>query len=88
MRTFLISYDLTNPGRNKHALATSIMSLGTSWARPLEHTWYIRAETSETDVEARLEPLLDDEDGLIVQCVAGDVRHERRGRPALRSESR
>jgi hypothetical protein len=69
MRTFLISYDLTNPARNKHALATSIMSIGSSWARPLEHTWYVRAETDENDIEARLGPLLDDEDGLIVQCV-------------------
>ena len=70
MRTYLISYDLANPARNKHALATTIMSLGSSWARPLEHTWYIRAETAENDIEARLGPLLDDEDGLIVQSVA------------------
>ena len=94
MRTFLISYDLTNPARNKHALATSIMSLGTSWARPLEHTWYIRAETSETDIEARLETLLDDEDGLIVQCVAEagvltntQLRWFRQRRPAFDIET-
>lgn len=90
MRTFLISYDLANPARNKHALATAIMSLGTSWARPLEHTWYLRADVSDIDVEARLSPLLDDEDGLIVQAVAEEgvltntqLRWFRQRRPAF-----
>jgi len=90
MRTFLISYDLANPSRNKHALATAIMSLGTSWARPLEHTWYLRADVAEIDVEARLAPLLDDEDGLIVQAVVEDgaftntqLRWFRQRRPAF-----
>lgn len=90
MRTFLISYDLANPARNKHALATAIMSLGTSWARPLEHTWYMRAEVSETDIEARLGPLLDDEDGLIIQSVQEEgvltntqLRWFRQRRPAF-----
>lgn len=71
MRTFLISYDLAKPARAKHAIATAIMSLGTSWARPLEHTWYLRDEaTTEEDIELRLAPLLDDEDGLIIQTVS------------------
>ena len=90
MRTFLISYDLAKPARNKHALATSIMSLGSSWARPLEHTWYIRADVAETDIEAGLEQLLDDEDGLIVQSVSEDavmtntsLRWFRQRRPAF-----
>ena len=90
MRTFLISYDLTNPTRNKHALATSIMSIGTSWARPLEHTWYVRADAAETDIEARLGPLLDEEDGLIVQSVVDEgmltntqLRWFRQRRPAF-----
>ncbi len=70
MRTFLISYDLTQPARNKHAMATAIMALGASWARPLEHTWYLRADVCEADVRDRLTGLLDDEDGLIVQTVS------------------
>jgi hypothetical protein len=69
MRTFLISYDLAKPARNKHAIATAIMGLGTSWARPLENTWYVRADASEADVEAGLNSLLDVDDGLIVQAV-------------------
>lgn len=73
MRTFLISYDLARPARSKHAIATVIMSLGTSWARPLEQTWYMRGEVSEDDIEARLSCLLGDEDGLIVQAVSEDA---------------
>jgi hypothetical protein len=74
MRTFLISYDLAHPNRNKHVLATAIMSLGTSWARPLEQTWYVRADAAEADIESRLAGLLDADDGLIVQSVSDDAQ--------------
>jgi len=74
MRNFLVSYDLANPNRNKHVLATAIMSLGHAWARPLEQTWYIRAELKGTDVEARLAGLLDTDDGLIVQEIEDEGR--------------
>lgn len=93
MQTFLISYDLSAPARNKHAIATAIMSLGSSWARPLEQSWYVRAETSEFDIEDRLAPLLGEEDGLIVQSVAEagvltntQLRWFRQRRPAFELE--
>jgi hypothetical protein len=69
MRTFLIAYDLAAPNRNKHVLANAIMGLGQSWARPLENTWFVRADTNEADIEARITDLLDTDDGLIVQAV-------------------
>jgi hypothetical protein len=69
MRTFLIAYDLAAPNRNKHVLANAIMGLGVSWARPLEQTWFVRADTSETEIEASLAGFLDGDDGLIVQAV-------------------
>jgi hypothetical protein len=69
MRTFLIAYDLAKPNRNKHVLASTIMSLGSAWARPLEQTWYVKGELSEADVEQRLAELLDEDDGLLVQTV-------------------
>jgi len=69
MQTFLISYDLAKPTRNKHALATAIMGLGSSWARPLECTWYVRADVAESQIAARLAAFLDDDDGLLVQAV-------------------
>lgn len=73
MTTFLISYDLAKPQHNKHALASAIMMLGQSWARPLEQTWYIRADVAGRDIETILGSLLGDEDGLLVQAVEKDV---------------
>jgi hypothetical protein len=73
MRTLIISYDLANPHRNKHVLAQNIMGLGQAWARPLEHTWYVRTEASEDHVERQLAGLLDPDDGLIIQAVEEDA---------------
>lgn len=70
MRTYMIAYDLARPARHKHAMATIIMSLGSSWARPLEQTWYIRSDLEENEIEGRLAALLDDDDGLIIQSVS------------------
>lgn len=69
MRTFLVSYDLAKPARNKHVLAQEIMSLGDRWARPLEQTWYVSTDIKAEAVEARLAQLLDTDDGLLVQQV-------------------
>ena len=49
------------------------MMLGQSWARPLAQTWYIRADLEESDIESVLGGLLDNDDGLIVQCVERDA---------------
>lgn len=69
MRTFLISYDLANPVQNKHAIAQSIMSAGERWARPLESTWYLTSDENEATLADRLGPLLDTDDGLLIQSV-------------------
>ncbi len=57
MRTYLISYDLAKPHLTKHLVAQAIMSLGASWARPLETTWYVRSEESEDSLEILARPL-------------------------------
>lgn len=69
MRTYLVSYDLAKPHITKHVVAQAIMSLGSSWARPLENTWYIRSEESEETLEAWLSRYLEAEDGLLIQPV-------------------
>ncbi|MCB1526805.1 MAG: hypothetical protein KDJ45_03785 [Hyphomicrobiaceae bacterium] len=69
MRTFLISYDLANPVQNKHAIAQSIMSAGERWARPLESTWYLTSDKDEASLADRIGPLLDTDDGLLIQSV-------------------
>ena len=90
MRTFLISYDLAKPNRNKHVIAQEIMTLGDRWARPLEQTWYVSTAGDEAAIEARLANLLDTDDGLLVQAVEDkavltntSLRWFRQRRPAL-----
>lgn len=70
MRDFLISYDLSAPSRNKHEIATAIMAMGQSWARPLAQTWIIKTDLDVELIESRLARLLDDDDGLLVQPVS------------------
>lgn len=73
MRTYLISYDLAHPELVKHDVANAIMEFGESWARPLDQTWYVRTEETEETVEALLAPLIDTDDGLLIQRVKNDA---------------
>ena len=68
MRTYLISYDLANPAAKRRAIAEEIMSIGARWARPLEQTWYVTTSEKDDVIEARLEWLLGDDDGLVIQA--------------------
>lgn len=90
MRTFLISYDLANPYANRHVIAQAIMEAGQSWARPLESTWYVKSDATPADLEDKLNGLLGQDDGLLVQAVKGDalmanttLRWFRQRRPAF-----
>ncbi len=90
MRTYLISYDLARPLRNKHVIAQEIMTLGERWARPLEQTWYVSAYDKPEAIEARLAALLDTDDGLLIQQVEDEavltntsLRWFRQRRPGL-----
>jgi len=90
MRTYLISYDLAKPNRNQHVLAQLIMGLGEKWARPLANTWYVTSEREEVELEAELRPLLDEEDGLLIQATKREaalthtsLRWFRQRRPGL-----
>jgi len=73
MRTLIISYDLAQPQRNKHVLAQHIMSVGRSWARPLEQTWYVRTEAAADEVEEMLRVVLEADDGLLVQATRDEA---------------
>lgn len=69
MRTYMISYDLAKPTANQSVLAQTIMGLGDKWARPLTNTWYVASDRDEVDLEADLQALLSDDDGLVIQAV-------------------
>ena len=72
-RTLLIAYELGNPSHTKPQLTEAIMALGEAWARPLDTVWMLRTSMSPDAVEARLTPLLDEHDGLMVQEARGDA---------------
>jgi hypothetical protein len=73
MRTYLIAYDVAQAKAIKHAMATELMRIGVTWARPLETTWYVRTAEAACDVEARLSTLLDTDDGLLIQPVQDEA---------------
>ena len=73
MQMFLISYDLAAPAQNKNAMTSAIMMLGQSWARPLDQTWYIKADVEAGDIEQILGRLIGDDDGLLVQAVEDEA---------------
>lgn len=72
MRTFLVSYDLASSA-NRHRVAKAVMQLGQAWARPLDNVWYLRAEETSSEIEARLSRHLSNDDGLLVQEARGDA---------------
>lgn len=72
MRTFLVSYDLT-AAASAPAIVKEIMQLGQAWARPLDNVWYLRAEQTQTEIEACLSRHLRSDDGLLIQEARGDA---------------
>jgi hypothetical protein len=71
MRTYIITHD--QAGRTKQSLSAAIMQLGEAWARPLEATWFVQSKERAAALEARLEPHLDGEEGLLIQEVEGEA---------------
>jgi hypothetical protein len=71
MRTYIITHD--QAGRTKPSLSAAIMQLGEAWARPLEATWFVQSNERAAALEARLEPHLDGEEGLLIQEVEGEA---------------
>lgn len=74
MRTLLISYDLAKPDMNGPYIADAIMSLAHAWARPLANVWYLRTDLDQAQFELRLNRLLDDTDGLLIQETRGEAK--------------
>jgi hypothetical protein len=72
MRTFIVSYDLASPA-NKGPIADAIMSIGDAWARPLDSLWYVRAEATRAEIEARIARHLEADDGLLIQEARGSA---------------
>jgi hypothetical protein len=73
MRTFLVSYDLATPAANKPQIVEAIMQVGQAWARPLDNVWYLRADATQAEIEARISRHLGCDDGLLIQEARGEA---------------
>ena len=68
LATYLIIYDLRNPGRDYIALYEAIKSLSNDWQHPLTSTWFVSNVnvSSANDIFERLKPLIDNNDNLFI----------------------
>ncbi len=72
MASFVISYDLSAPGRDYADLYGRIKSYGT-WAHITESTWFIVANRTSIEVRDNLKEALDTNDNLMVAKLTGEA---------------
>ncbi len=65
MNTYLITYDLFNPGKKYDELGTAIRSLG-NYCKPLLSTWLVRSNLSCAQIRDSLSPHVDSNDKIFV----------------------
>ena len=66
MKTFLITYDLSGPGRNYSALIEAIKRISGTWARPVQSTWIVVGNITPIKIRETLKEYLDGNDKLLV----------------------
>lgn len=66
MKTYLISYDLLNPGQDYRSLHDAIKSIADGWWHCLESVWLINAGMSAAEILDRLIPYIDANDKIVV----------------------
>lgn len=65
--TYLISYDLNNPGKNYNDLYDTIKTASTGkWCKPLESVYIIESILSASSIYNKLSPCLDSNDRILV----------------------
>lgn len=71
MNSILVGYDLNKSGQNYTTIIEALKSSGV-WFRGLDSTWIIKTTESASQIMARLEPLIDSNDELLVIDITGD----------------
>ena len=66
MATYIISYDLSKPGRDYSGLYDAIKSLATTYWHHLESTWLIDTVHSAAQIRDALKQSVDSNDKLLV----------------------
>ncbi len=70
MKSYIIEYDLRQPGRNYDALYDAIKSFG-AWAHITESTWFIKSGSQCTIIRDKLMECLDKNDRIFVAELTG-----------------
>jgi len=65
MKTFLITYDLFQPGQNYSGLVAELKKFP-YWAHCLQSVWVVKATFSVVEIRSRLQVHLDANDKLLV----------------------
>ena len=65
MARYIVTYDLSQPGRNYDDLYKRIKSYG-NWARITESSWAIETDQKATEIRDYLKPALDNNDEILV----------------------
>ena len=71
MTTYLISYDLSTPGRNYDDLIEHIKAYGT-WSHPLQSVWLVSTTLSAEQVRDAAAKFLDSNDKILVVVASRD----------------
>jgi hypothetical protein len=70
MNTYLISYDLRQPGKDYATLHNHLKSYDT-WAKPLESVWLIKSGLSYTEIRNAVRLYIDTNDKILIVDVTG-----------------
>lgn len=71
MATHVVSYDLSNPGRNYKKVIEAIKTFP-GWCHALESVWIIDSTLSAGEIRDRLKSALDENDKLMVATMSGN----------------
>lgn len=69
MKTYSISYDLSNPGRDYDDVVSKIKEIANGWCNPVESTWLIGSSSSASQIADAIWSQMDGNDKLIVHEV-------------------
>ena len=72
MKTYSITYDLGNPGRDYDGVVEAIKSLANGYCRPTESHWFINSENSTAKIRDHIALEMDSGDKLMVNSVGDD----------------
>lgn len=72
MNSYLISYDLMNPGKDYSDLYERIKSYQ-AWAHVLESVWVVKSSSSAVQIRDNLMQVMDSNDKLFVAKLSGEA---------------